>query len=195
MIWSRAALLINASGPERVERETGTLPGRATCATKIRTASGNEVPNSSVTFAARLSSFGSTRHRKSTVMLQMCHKETPGQVFLVHSHGLAGYLAGIRIRPWAPPFARAVKLSSPSGTRGADAGQFVVDCGRTAEPNLLAWLHRFSFHLTVDAKQGCEPSILTFAIFVYAGSRDVKTREVFNHLPPDCPIIKYAFAV
>ena len=83
MTWSRAALLMNASGPERVERETGTLPVRATCATKIRTASGNEVPNSSVTFAALLSSFGSTRHRKSTVMLQMCHKGTPGQVFLV----------------------------------------------------------------------------------------------------------------
>jgi len=81
MIRSRAALLINTSDPVLVERETGTLPVRATWATKIRTTSGNEVPSSWVTFAARLRSFGSTRHRKSTVMLQMCHARMTTQAF------------------------------------------------------------------------------------------------------------------
>ena len=79
MTWSRAALLINASGPDWVERESGTLPVRATCATKMRTNSGSDVPSSWVTFVARLSSFGSTRHRKSTVMLQKCHKAMEAQ--------------------------------------------------------------------------------------------------------------------
>jgi hypothetical protein len=73
MIASRAALLTNTSRPDLVERETGTLPVRTTWATNMRTASGKDVPNSWVTFAARLSSLGSTRHLKSTVMLQMCH--------------------------------------------------------------------------------------------------------------------------
>ena len=81
MIRSRAALLINTSDPVLVERETGTLPVRATWATKIRTASGNEVPSSWVTFAARLRSFGSTRHRKSTVMLQLCRERMAPQAF------------------------------------------------------------------------------------------------------------------
>ena len=81
MIRSRAALLINTSDLVLVERETGTLPVRAIWATKIRTASGNEVPSSWVTFAARLRSFGSTRHRKSTVMLQMCHARMTTQAF------------------------------------------------------------------------------------------------------------------
>jgi len=43
--------------------------------TKIRTVCGGEVLNSWVNFAARLSSFGSTRRRKSTAKLQMCHEE------------------------------------------------------------------------------------------------------------------------
>jgi len=91
MTWSRAALLINASGPDRVERKSGTLPVRATWATKMRTASGNDVPNSWVTFAARLSSFGSTLHRKSTLMLQMCHEGTEGRKpFLVKSRDWQG---------------------------------------------------------------------------------------------------------
>ena len=83
MISSRAALLTNTSGPDLVERERGTLPVRATWATKMRTASGKDVPNSWVTFAARLSSLGSTRHLKSTVMLQMCHPVMETQGILV----------------------------------------------------------------------------------------------------------------
>ena len=75
MILSRVALLINGSGGDLVERERGTLPVRATWATKIRTASGNDVPNARVTLVARLRSFGSMRHLKSTVMLQMCPEE------------------------------------------------------------------------------------------------------------------------
>jgi hypothetical protein len=79
IILSRASLLTKASGPDLVDRERGRLPVRATWATKIRTASGSEVHSSLVTFVARLSNFGSTRHLKSTVMLQMGHKgtETP----------------------------------------------------------------------------------------------------------------------
>ena len=73
MILSRAFLLTNVSVSDLVERERGRLPVRATWATKMRTASGSEVPSVLVTFAARLSNFGSTRQRKSTVMLQMCH--------------------------------------------------------------------------------------------------------------------------
>ena len=84
MILSRAALLTNTSGLDLVERERGTLPVRATWATKMRTASGKEVPNSSVTLAARLSSFGSTRHLKSTVMPQMWHSGMRAQLFLAH---------------------------------------------------------------------------------------------------------------
>ena len=82
MILSRAALLTNTSGPDLVERERGTRPVRAIWATKMRTASGKDVPNSWVTLAARLSSFGSTRHLKSTVMLQMCHSVMEAQALL-----------------------------------------------------------------------------------------------------------------
>ncbi len=75
MILSRAFVLTNVSASDLVERERGRLPVRATWATKMRTASGSEVPSVLVTFVARLSNFGSTRQRKSTVTLQMCHSE------------------------------------------------------------------------------------------------------------------------
>jgi hypothetical protein len=58
---------------------TGTLPVRAISLTKMRTISAVEVPSDLVTALALVSNGFSTRQRKSTVMLQLCHKTTVGQ--------------------------------------------------------------------------------------------------------------------
>jgi hypothetical protein len=58
---------------------TGTLPVRAISLTKMRTISAVEVPSDLVTALALASKGFSTRQRKSTVMLQLCHKADFGQ--------------------------------------------------------------------------------------------------------------------